>query len=441
MRWTILLAVLVACGGGSGGNLDGGAPCSTSDDCPQGNFCSTAEVCLPDGFCAVTADCGEAQVCADTKCIDAGPCVDDGDCEVADTFCSAGGTCIPDGTCAADGDCDDADFCSETDACIADGSCALNADCDAGMICADATSTCEPGSDCGATELELAAIPPNLLLTLDRSCSMKDKINNVPKWTSAVNAINTLTTDYDDQIRWGLGLFPDKVTPDCGQEATFTIEVGDDNETAIQTLLTDALVTTNMFYPSGPCVTNIDTAMQQAAAQAALDDTTRQSFVMLITDGKQSSCAVAGGDDGTEGIIDTLYQDRGVITFVVGFGGLVDVEQMNTFADLGGSPLAGVNHFYSADNQVELEAALETIAGLVVSCEFVVSGAPGNLNEVFAFFDDEEQVPRDPTHTEGWDIDPATDTLTFYGSYCQRLKDRSVEDVDVVFGCPGPVVE
>ncbi len=437
--WIGLLS-LIACGGGGGGNQDSGTACSTSDDCPPGSYCSTAGVCLEDGFCAITADCPDGKICADDKCIDAGPCAVDEDCTMPDTFCSADGGCIPDGSCAADGDCEDADFCSENDACIADGTCALNADCGAGMICEAASSTCMPGSDCGATELTLSAIPPNLLLTLDRSCSMKDKINNVAKWTSAVNAIDTLTTNYDDQIRWGLGLFPDKVTPDCGQ-STITIPVADDNEMMIQDLLTAALATTDIYYPSGPCVTNIDTAMEQAAAQPAIDDPDRETFVMLITDGKQAGCSTAGGDDGTEGIIDDLFQTKGVITFVVGFGGATDATQMNTFADLGGAPLAGATHYYQADNAAELDAAMDTIAGIIVSCDFAVADAPNNLNDVYAFFDDQEEVPHDTSHTEGWDFDASTDTLTFYGSYCQRLKDRTVQDVDVVFGCPGPVVE
>jgi hypothetical protein len=50
-------------------------------------------------------------------------------------------------------------------------------------------------------------------------------------------------------------------------------------------------------------------------------------------------------------------------------------------------------------------------------------------------------VFRDPTHQDGWDYDPATGTLTFYGPACQAIQDGSVLDVDIVYGCPGPVVD
>ena len=133
-------------------------------------------------------------------------------------------------------------------------------------------------------------------------------------------------TPYLDRTRTGNeGLTADY---DAGV-LTITIPVADDNETAIQDLLTAALATTDIYYPSGPCVTNIDTAMSQAAAQPAIDDPDRATFVMLITDGKQSGCNAAGGDGGTEDIIDDLYQNHDVITFVVGFGGATDTAPVS----------------------------------------------------------------------------------------------------------------
>ena len=64
----------------------------------------------------------------------------------------------------------------------------------------------------------------------------------------------------------------------------------------------------------------------------------------------------------------------------------------------------------------------------------------GSQDRADVFFENTEPVPRDPTHTNGWDYDPATMRLTLYGSYCGRIQDRSVDDVDVVFGCPDPTV-
>jgi hypothetical protein len=332
--------------------------------------------------------------------------------------------------------CETGQFCSHNGTCIPDGTCAIDEDCLPGMQC-DPNNMCVPGGDCGATEVAIEPIPPNMLIVLDRSCSMTDVVMGTPKWTSAVTAINQLTTNFAGDIRWGLTMFPDTVTPNCGQ-STIPVPVAPGNETAIQTLLNNSLMTSDANYPDGPCVTNIDSAMQQAATEPALDDTMRKSFVMLITDGMQSGCSLAGGNNGTKTIISNLNTMRDVKTFVVGFGGATDTANMDQFAVNGGTALATSPRYYQADNAMELEMALGTIADLVIGCDFVLTDPPVDLQELFAFFNNTTSVPRDLTHMNGWDYDPATMTLTFYGMYCDQLSAGQVTDVDIVYGCAGP---
>ncbi len=411
--WCVLVLpcalVLLACGGGDDGG--GGTACTVPGDCPAG------------------------EVCENGACVPARPCAGPADCETGEV-CSVTGTCIPEGTCLDDGDCIGADFCSANGNCIPDGTCALDDDCLAGMVC-DTTRTCVPGGNCGATEVTIEPIPPNMLIVLDRSCSMTSSVAGVPKWTSAVSAVNQLTTNFNGDIRWGLTLFPDTTTPNCPQSA-IPIPVAPGTETMIQTLMTASLATNDVNYPDGPCVTNIDSAMAQAATETALDDPARKSFVMLITDGMQAGCSVDGGDNGTEQIISNLNTMRDVKTFVVGFGGATDQAQMDMFAVNGGTALPQSPRYYQADNAAELEMALGTIADLVIGCDFVLTNPPANLQELFAFFNNLIAVPRDPTHMNGWDYDPATMTLTFYGSYCAQLSSGQVTDVDIVYGCAGP---
>ena len=45
-------------------------------------------------------------------------------------------------------------------------------------------------------------------------------------------------------------------------------------------------------------------------------------------------------------------------------------------------------------------------------------------------------VDRDPTHMSGWDYDPATNRVTFYGPACDSIQSGEVETVSIVFGCP-----
>ncbi len=317
--------------------------------------------------------------------------------------------------------------------------------CPSGMVCT-ADLVCVPGG-CGGEALDLTYVAPSFLIVLDRSCSMRT--NEVPgtgktRWEVAVGALQAVTSSYEEDIDWGITLFPDTSGMQCEQDA-IPIPVGDDNALAIRTLLGNALDPADPLYPDSPCVTHIDTAMAQVASDPAFADPTTPRFVMLVSDGAQSggtganNCGGNARDPVTEATIRELA-GQGIKTFVVGMGGNVDAAALDAFAEAGGAPLAGPHKYYSADSVAELDQAFGAIADLVVSCEYVVDPAPANLDEVYVWFENTEAVPRDPSHLSGWDYDPATMLLTLYGSHCDRLESREVDDVDVIFGCPTPPV-
>lgn len=326
-------------------------------------------------------------------------------------------------------------FCSVTSVCIDQGTCAGDGDCQGGMECDEAANKCVPGGGCFAQEVKVEAIPPNLLIVLDRSCSMKNLVAGKTKWAIAAEAIDKLLTSYNAKIRFGLTLFPDIEGGECGQGA-IPIPVAAGNEAKIDDLLTKSLAVADPYYPDGPCVTNIDTAMKQAATETALDDTERDSFVLLVTDGKQAGCSAAGGDTGTTKIIGDLFKQRDVPTFVIGFGTGVDPAQLNIFAEAGGVPVNDpTNKFYLAEDQVSLEAAMQTIATKTLSCVMSLEKPPPDAKKIFVFFDNTKEVAQDATHTEGWDYDATANQITFYGTACTDLKEGKVTDVDVVFNC------
>lgn len=263
--------------------------------------------------------------------------------------------------------------------------------------------------------------------------------STVSKWGVAVDSINQMITSYASDIRWGLTLFPDTTPAGCTQQ-DFAFPLADTNGPGIQTLLTAALATTDSLYPDGPCVTNIDTGMQQAATDPALADPMRKSYVMLVTDGAQSSgCSAGGADTGSEQAVAQLFS-QGVTTFVVGFGSAVDALQLDKLAIAGGAPLSGTSKYFRADTAGELDQALLAIADAVIGCSYRVDPPPEDPNQTYVWFSGSESVPRDPSHTAGWDYDAATQTVTLYGTYCTRLKTRMVTKVDVIFGCPSPPV-
>jgi hypothetical protein len=257
-----------------------------------------------------------------------------------------------------------------------------------------------PGGGCGQQEATAMNQPPNLLIVLDRSCSMTDVIGGKTKWQIAVAELTQLMTTYAGKIRFGITLFPDRVMPNCTQ-STIPFDPAPGNETPIGMLLNKSLATTDMYYPNGPCVTNIDSAIAQASMEPAFSDTTRKSFALLLTDGEQSGCNAAGGTQ---------------------------------FANAGGVPNSGPA-YYDATDQASLDAALLKIANETLSCDFKLNSAPPNAEKIYVFFNKMVEA-GDPTN--GWTYDATTNTITFHGMSCDQLKSGSVTDLQVIFGCSQP---
>ena len=326
--------------------------------------------------------------------------------------------------------------CSSKARCLAAGACDLDVDCEKGKVCDTKAGACVPGGGCGAQTVVAEPVHPNLLIVLDRSCSMTNKVGTQTRWQIAVDALKAMTTTHTGKIRFGLTMFPDTDANQCAQGAIPT-PVGPANEAKIQSTLTAALGTGNVNFPDGPCVTNIDTAMSQAAGDPGFTDATRQSFAMLVTDGAQAGCNAGGGDPGTIATL-TAMATKGVKTFIVAFGGAVDTASLNQFATAGGMPLSGATKYYNAADKASLDAALQAIAALTGSCTFKLGSVPPDPSKLYVFADKSTQVPRDATKTSGWEYDPATNQVTLYGQACADVKSGKTKLVDIVYGCPDP---
>lgn len=297
-----------------------------------------------------------------------------------------------------------------------------------------------PDASCGGQDLALAFHPANFLVVLDRSCSMKQVLagTQTTKWAAAVAALHDALTGYPDDLRWGMTMFPDTTGASCAQDA-IPFPLADHNATAIDTLLQSALATADPLYPAnGPCVTNIDTGVEQAATDPSLAMTDRKSYLMLVTDGGQSSCSLGGGAAGAVSAVADLYTNRAVTTFVVGFGSSVNATELDNLASAGGAPQAGAHKYFQADDAAALDTTVATIASQAVSCAITVDPAPPDADQLYVWFDHATSVPRDGSHSAGWDYDPATQTVTLYGSYCDQLKAHTVSSVNIIFGCPNP---
>jgi hypothetical protein len=361
------------------------------------------------------------------------------------------------GAGGSESDCDPAcpsgQFCSIVGECIDDGTCRDTPDCNAGFICQG--GECVLGEDCGTQEFDLQTVPPNLLILLDRSCSMPDcakygltflvdcmNTGTTDKWGEAVDVLTQVTNAFMGQVQWGLEFFPDSTGDPCLQDAP-VVPPAAGTEGAIQQLLASALQVSDPNFPDGPCVTNINAAIQSASEAPSLNDPTRGNFVLLLTDGVEFGCT--GNNAVTQGIITDLAS-RGVNTFVVGYGITtgafleVDPAVLNDFAVAGGMPNADPNiDYYAASDPNALQASLSNIVGRITGCDFALDEVPPNIDEIYVWANDTESLERDSP--DGWSYDEAGNRVIINGQACEDLQNGVITDIDVVFGCDAPVIE
>jgi hypothetical protein len=124
-----------------------------------------------------------------------------------------------------------------------------------------------------------------------------------------------------------------------------------------------------------------------------------------------------------------------VLGFGSGFAG--DPATLMRMAVAGGTGMP-----YNAGSAAELDTALGTIAAGIVapSCTIMLDGGTRNPALFQVNFDGGPLIPRDESHTSGWDYDAGTNTITFYGSDCSTVESGGVVSIGVDYGCPGPLI-
>ncbi len=468
MRVPLLACVLAllpfaACGGcetdAPAENLPEGADCETSAQCGGGLTCTPDDdVCGTVG-CETHDECGSGAFCdSDGECASntaGGPCAGDDNCVAPETCqsgacsviveeggsCDGAAECSGDLTCAPTTDtCEEGVTCSEHADCgneahCDDGTCATSATedpCDVDDRCAPSDrcfgGVCIPAA-CEAEQFVAEAVPPNLMIVLDRSGSMDERVGSFgspSKWDVALEAVANLMSTYSGQIRFGLQAFPGEDI-DCEEggrcnAGVIAVDMGDDTEAAINQYLDD----------SATCLlgTPIGGALSMVVDYAPLEDTSRSNYVLLVTDG-EDNCDI----DPTDQVRDLREKTPSVKTFVVGFGGGVDPDELNDMADEGGTALQGQRRYYQADDAASLEAAFQEIGGAVLGCEYTIPSEVPDPDQLYVFFDG-NRVPRDPSNNTGWDYEETTSRLDFAGNACTALRTGSVESLILVYGCP-----
>lgn len=299
-----------------------------------------------------------------------------------------------------------------------------------------------PDSGCGLQEEEVELVnlgdPPDMLIVLDRSGSMTTPIDlfmpfGPTRWTVMRDALKNIVMSTQNNIRWGLSVFP--TDDDCGVSAGTEVGIDLGQYPPIGSWL-------DGNSPNGNTPAHL--GLQDAlTTYAALPVNPEGRYVLFATDGVPN----CGDEDPFPLTLDavTALATAGIHTFVIGFGDPlgVDSDLLNAAAQAGLEPRpGGPPHYYEATNAAQLQTALDQISGgvIVPSCSYELQDPPPDPDMVTVTVDG-VPVPRSTQHTNGWDYYPDSMTITFFGTYCTDIEGGAVSSVQFFFGCPGPVID
>ena len=287
-------------------------------------------------------------------------------------------------------------------------------------------------------------ISPNIMILLDRSGSMDEDADGDTRWNVARSATLHVTTQWGDKIRFGLATYSSCLSGGCSAGSIVT-PIGPDTATSIRTFL-DSTVDEGSddgqgrngdgklkyLCDSGDPETSTGKSLAALVGEASLLEPGRTNAVILLTDGAETEECV-DDCDGPCGAGRLLAQSPAVKTFVIGLG--VNADDVDAIAEAGGTTAS-----IPASNLSELSAAFDQIAASVATCDYVLGGAPPSTQDLHVFFDDAPTpVPR--SDANGWSFDPESRKFTLHGPACEQVRTGAVKDIDVVYGCPKPVIE
>jgi hypothetical protein len=309
----------------------------------------------------------------------------------------------------------------------------------------------------------LQPTPPNVMLVLDKSRSMSNfwdhdndaSTEEISRWHSLYNVVESLTTEFSDRMNFGAQLFPsasaylDEPTNvfSCLVEAQPEVAVGPGTAAAILAAMPPA----GDFAISGgtPAVAGITSAMNHLLTLG--EDAPRA--ILLITDGA-ANCSPDQApedtlfvyDDQTQAVVAQAWQDHAIPTYVVGINILDELgtkpavnpyEALTGVAEAGGVQASGVDHFYNSFNEIELVAALDVVASQI-ECTISLQDEPQFPDYVDVSVDGQPWIAVDDCEgQDGWTYTaPAGpfNAVRLCGAACEALQGGGTVEVD--FQCP-----
>ena len=268
--------------------------------------------------------------------------------------------------------------------------------------------------------LAVKALAPDVLLVVDRSSSMAQPITPSgfdQKWTMLTGAIDTLLDQYTSTIDFGLMLFA-QVGDTCGAGVVNVGPKAGSGSTIKEVLDT---------FGNGPGGGTPTSASLHNALTYFQNHPVNPygRYIILTTDG-----VPACEQDPVTNTLAALrdLRNAGINTYVMGIATDSAADVLNQMAQAGGT-----SSYYPVESASDLSAALGGITSTVteVSCDYTVdthSDPAALVVDVGG-----QQVPRSEDHSDGWDFDPDSQTLSFYGDACDQLKALGSGQINVTW--------
>jgi hypothetical protein len=300
----------------------------------------------------------------------------------------------------------------------------------------------EDGNICNEVHFEASKVPPNLLIVADTSGSMGYPTCDActrTKLEDLKDAVYALLNQGEGEIRFGWMNYPDMsgFLPEGCEPGVVSVGISDNSANDIRGVL--AVLGAEGGTPTGG-------TLQAANNYQPLHDATRQNFVMLVTDGVPTC---PNGDGSSENEADNqlalqavrALHSASIDTFVIGLGtSIADTNPglLSQMATEGGRPRSGNPKYYQANSVSELEAIFQEIGGSVMSCTMSLGTAVPEYPDYLWVYLDNQLVPRDRNKQNGWDYDPVRNQISFYGTWCDMLRNDQVQNVNIKMGCAPP---
>jgi hypothetical protein len=288
-------------------------------------------------------------------------------------------------------------------------------------------------------------VTPDILIVLDRSGSMDPSQNGgVDRWGGSRDGVKAITEALDTTINFGLMTFPSD--EECGT-GTVNVPVGPQAASAIAQTL-------DPMDPNGATPTRVSLEAAKDALLAITsgpDEVARPKYVLLVTDGAPnceegsmppipdtSVCFTApdplqcitdlfamaanavdqAAVDATVAAIQELAAE-GVKTYVIGYSTQNVPNLAAALDEMAAAGNTGDTQHRPVENRDNLVQEFEEIAGVAVSCEFVLDEAVDDPSKVLVTLDGEKLTVNEP---DGWTISADNRKVTVQGSACTTLQ-------------------